>query len=319
MTTSVVDAFGLRNVDHNLMTEKLASIIIPAYNVEKYISACLNSVIGQSYKNIEIIIVNDGSTDTTTTILDHYQKKDSRIQIVHKINGGLASARNAGLAVARGEYLFIFDSDDCMLPEKVTSQVAWLEQHPAYDVVYSDLVHFFDGTTKTFHLMIRPLESDQYKTLLKGNCINPNTICMRRTVYINIGGFDETLRSAEDWEYWLRITRAGIVFGYQPEILTLYRMRKNSLSADHIVMNNTALRVIEKQREGATADHRVVIEEMYVRWNAKLALARKKNTAMFYTIVSFIVMVFRHIKHWIQLKKIYNARYVALLHAYDTH
>ena len=90
----------------------LVSVIIPVYNVELYLEECLNSVISQSYSNIEIILVDDGSTDRSASICEHYSKIDDRIVVIHKKNGGLSSARNAGLDVAKGNYILFVDSDD---------------------------------------------------------------------------------------------------------------------------------------------------------------------------------------------------------------
>lgn len=92
--------------------EQLVSIIVPIYNVEKYIKECIDSIINQTYKNLEIILVDDGSPDSCPKICDEYSKKDKRIKVIHKENGGLSSARNAGLDVAKGEYVSFIDSDD---------------------------------------------------------------------------------------------------------------------------------------------------------------------------------------------------------------
>ncbi len=90
----------------------LISIIIPVYNVEQYLHRCVDSVLNQTYKNLEIILVNDGSPDNCPFICDEYAKKDKRIIVVHKENGGLSSARNAGLEIVQGEYISFIDSDD---------------------------------------------------------------------------------------------------------------------------------------------------------------------------------------------------------------
>ena len=94
------------------MENKLISIIVPVYNVEKYLVKCIESIIGQTYHNIEIILVDDGSTDKSGELCEDYAKKDSRIHVIHKENGGLSDARNAGMAVAAGEYIGFVDSDD---------------------------------------------------------------------------------------------------------------------------------------------------------------------------------------------------------------
>ena len=90
----------------------LFSIIVPVYNVEKYIHKCIESFICQTYKDIEIILVDDGSTDNSSSIFDEYADKDKRIRVIHKKNGGLSDARNAGIEIASGEYILFVDSDD---------------------------------------------------------------------------------------------------------------------------------------------------------------------------------------------------------------
>lgn len=95
----------------------LISIIVPVYNVESYLEQCIDSILAQSYKNLEIILVDDGSTDRSGDICDRYAEKDSRIHVVHKANGGLSSARNAGLKICHGDYLGFVDSDDYIDPD----------------------------------------------------------------------------------------------------------------------------------------------------------------------------------------------------------
>lgn len=105
------------------------SIIIPIYNVEKYLRRCVDSALHQTFKNIEIILVDDGSPDNCPLICDRYREKDNRIKVVHKRNGGLASARNAGLKIATGEYILFVDSDDWIDPEMVEELVDVAERH----------------------------------------------------------------------------------------------------------------------------------------------------------------------------------------------
>ena len=94
------------------MDEKLVSVIIPAYNIEDYIGRCLDSVLSQTYKNLEIIVIDDGSSDRTGEILDDYEKKNHRMKVIHKENGGVSSARNIGIDRANGDYIGFVDGDD---------------------------------------------------------------------------------------------------------------------------------------------------------------------------------------------------------------
>ncbi len=103
------------------MQESVISVIVPVYNVEKYLNLCVNSILNQSYKNLEIILVDDGSPDNCPKICDEYEKLDPRIKVIHKENGGLSDARNAGIEVATGEYIGFVDSDDYIAPDMYDS------------------------------------------------------------------------------------------------------------------------------------------------------------------------------------------------------
>lgn len=124
--------------------KELISVIIPVYNVEKYLQECVDSVLAQTYQHLEMILVDDGSTDTSGEICDIYQDKDPRITVIHQENRGLSEARNAGLAKARGKYVYFLDSDDWILPETFELLIQKAEGEGA-DVVFFDAKSFEDG------------------------------------------------------------------------------------------------------------------------------------------------------------------------------
>lgn len=128
--------------------ETLISVIIPVYNVEKYLKRCLDSVISQTYENLEIILIDDGSTDTSGKICDEYAIKDKRIRVIHKENGGLSSARNAGLDVAVGNYVTMIDSDDFVLKNHIETMYNQIVKYNA-DVAAVGFNIFFDGDNET--------------------------------------------------------------------------------------------------------------------------------------------------------------------------
>jgi glycosyltransferase involved in cell wall biosynthesis len=119
------------------MEKPLISVIIPVYNVEDYLHKCLDSIISQTYENLEIIVVNDGSTDNSAQICEEYAKKDSRIKLLHKENGGLSSARNAGLDIADGEYIGFVDSDDFIEKNMYERMLNALKEYSANLVICS--------------------------------------------------------------------------------------------------------------------------------------------------------------------------------------
>ncbi len=127
---------------------KKISVIVPIYNVEKYLSKCIESIIHQTYSELEMILVNDGSTDGCGKICDEFQKKDSRIKVIHKENGGLSDARNVGIEMATGDYIFCIDSDDYIDLDMFDYCLKELEKEEADIVVCGTKIDFEDGTTK---------------------------------------------------------------------------------------------------------------------------------------------------------------------------
>ena len=145
------------------------SVIIPVYNVEKYICKCLDSVLNQTYKNIEIILVDDGSLDGSGKICDDYAKKDDRIKVIHKENGGLSSARNAGLDVISGKFVAFFDSDDYVCINLIEEVVAKLKETEADVCIFS---HFTtNGESEIAHSL--PLDKELYNKEEIKNSIIP--------------------------------------------------------------------------------------------------------------------------------------------------
>ena len=126
------------------MKNELVSIIVPIYKVEQYLKECIDSIINQTYKNLEIILVDDGSPDNCGKICDEYEKKDNRIKVIHKENGGLSSARNAGLDVARGDYISFIDSDDYVSNEFIEKLYLLCKKNNA-DISECNFVRFIDS------------------------------------------------------------------------------------------------------------------------------------------------------------------------------
>ena len=131
------------------MSQPLISIIIPVYKVESWLDSCVNSVLAQSYSNLEIILVDDGSPDNCGVLCDKWEEKDSRIRAIHKKNGGLSSARNAGLDVATGEYLMFLDSDDVIHPDTCNILYTCIKESNA-QIAIGDIVHVFGDETPKY-------------------------------------------------------------------------------------------------------------------------------------------------------------------------
>lgn len=134
--------------------QKKVGIIIPVYNVEKYIEECLQSLINQTYTNLEIILIDDGSTDKSGQICDYYKKQDNRIKVIHKTNGGAASAKNIGLKIFNGDYVMFVDSDDKIDLKCVENRVLALEKKNV-DIVQSNFINIFQNITQVNNLNLK--------------------------------------------------------------------------------------------------------------------------------------------------------------------
>ena len=206
------------------MKKPLVSVIIPTYQTKDFVGEAIDSVLAQTYPNIEILVVDDGSVDGTEEFCK--AKYGSRITYIYQENRGLAGSRNTGMRNAHGEFFALLDADDMFLPNKVERQVDYLLTHPECDVSYCGLYHFYDGAPERLFTLNLTYYSgaDIFPNLLKRNFINPLTVVMRRRVMEKIGFFDEFYRHGEDWDYWLRSSYQGARFCYLPEQLGKYRM-----------------------------------------------------------------------------------------------
>ncbi|KYC39250.1 glycosyl transferase family A [Scytonema hofmannii PCC 7110] len=227
----------------------IVSVIVPAYNAERTILQTVLSIQKQSLSDLEIIIINDGSTDKTVELLNTVQ--DPRLKIFNYENGGLPVARNRGISHATGEYVAFIDADDLWTPDKLESQLAALEKHPDAGVAYS-WTRFMDEKAETYHLST-PIyfEGDVYANLLVWNFIaSGSNPLVRREAIKDVGEFDATLRSAEDWDYWLRLARRWH-FAVVPKAQVLYRKSSGAMSSKIDVMEKYNLIVIDKAFERA--------------------------------------------------------------------
>ncbi len=129
----------------------LLSIITPVYNVETYLDRCVYSVLSQSYRNIELILIDDGSTDGSSLLCDKWKEKDGRVFVVHKENGGVSSARNAGLEIAQGDYITFVDPDDFIAPETYSANMDYLLSHDDIDIIQYPYCNYVDGEVRDYH------------------------------------------------------------------------------------------------------------------------------------------------------------------------
>ncbi len=212
--------------------EPLVSVIIPTYNHGRFVRQAIDSALDQTYPAVEVIVVDDGSTDGSGAMLDEIEARDRRIRVVHKVNAGLSAARNTGIALARGAYINFLDSDDWLLPDKLSRQVAALEARPDVDLVFSDIAYVDDADTETVIDMGTGGPPAPFPdVLVYRNWFGPMVPLLRRRLVERVGGFDEAFRAAEDWDYWYRCAQ-HTPFLYLPGKVAMYRLHGEQMTRD---------------------------------------------------------------------------------------
>ena len=222
----------------------LVSVIIPAYNAAPFIKETLDSVFAQTYPRREVIIVNDGSPDTAEldSVLAPYLEY---VTYIRQDNRGLAGARNTGLKAAKGSFVALLDADDIWLPNYLESQIRFLNDHPEFDLAYCNALLFGDSILAGREFMeICPSRGDVTATAIISRRCHVFVSVTARTDTLRDVGFDESLRSCEDFDCWLRFTAAGYKIGYHREVLVRYRKHKASLSSNPQSMAEFNIRVL---------------------------------------------------------------------------
>ena len=206
-------------------TQPIVSIIIPCYNAKQWVQEAIESCLNQTYPNIEIIVVDDGSTDGSLEILRRYLP---RIRLETGPNRGGNSARNRGFALSRGEYIQYLDADDYLDADKIARQVRFLEETKA-DVVYGDLRYRRHLPDVSFsyldRIQVSGVQQDILASLLSfwGAQVNGGAVLYRRQVVNQVGGWDETLRAAQDTDFLTSVALSGAKILYQPGCHFIYR------------------------------------------------------------------------------------------------
>jgi glycosyltransferase involved in cell wall biosynthesis len=226
------------------------SVIVPCFNYSRYLPDCVGSLLRQSLRDWECIVVDDGSTDATPEVCAQLASADQRIKYLWQENRGLSAARNAGIRASIGDLLQFLDSDDLLEPEKLRTQVDWLDRNPQVDVVVGQAAFFKDGDAQRVKpWALDPALSDEpLAALVAKNSFVVNAVLIRRRVVDAIGLFDETLRAHEDWDYWLRCALAGRKFAVQSaeDARALVRQHVVSMSASRERMLKTSILVRER-------------------------------------------------------------------------
>ena len=251
------------------------SVVIPTYNRDYVLRSALQSVLSQSFRDFEVLVVDDASTDTTRELVTQFT--DPRVHYLRQdTNNGVAAARNLALEMARGEYVSFLDSDDVWMPEKLQREVSFLDATPDVDAVFSDLkksdhdgsfCRSFMRTTPVFGMRLPPeryhdplvlSQREMYLCLFQEVPIKPSALTVRRRVFSDVGSFNSSLRSGQDWEFLLRFARFHR-FGYIDVPLCHLHVLADSLHRSHLEEGKLAtIAWLRAHRQMVSADPEAV-------------------------------------------------------------
>jgi len=214
------------------MSTSTVDIIIPCYNTGKYLRQAIDSALAQTYPHINVLVVDDGSTDDTREIVESFM---GRVGYFYQENKGLPAARNAGIRRTAGEYVCLLDADDVILPSKVADQCAFLQANPSVGLVHSKVLTFEgDDILHPIAEGWRPhVAWKDYLTPLSVICaICPSSVMIRREVFDENFFPEDMTMGCEDWLFWARCAVRGVVMDYLPKVHVLYRYHPGSMSGD---------------------------------------------------------------------------------------
>jgi glycosyltransferase involved in cell wall biosynthesis len=231
--------------------DPLVSVVIPCYNGEAFIQEAITSALTQTYQRVEVIVINDGSTDRSAEIIQALP-----VRYIHQENRGLTPSRNRGIEESRGSYIVFLDADDRLLPDAIETGLKVLQEHPECAMTIGD--HFFvreDGSyLAPSHKEFRA--SAHYEALLISNFIEMiSSVLFRRSVFEAVGAFDTRLRVAEDYELYLRIARDFPVCCHTA-VVAEYRQHTSNVSHDSELMLTLTLQVLKREARHSFADIR---------------------------------------------------------------
>ena len=224
------------------MRSPLVSVIIPCYNQGRFLAEAIESALGQTYPNVEVIVVNDGSTDDTAEVAANYKEQ---IIYLEQDNKGLPAARNAGIKIASGDFIATLDSDDTWMPHKLEMQMPLFHDHSV--ALVGSAYHSFNSETsqiiRTFHVQAEAT----YHDFMEANRIGVLTAVFPRHICEQVGLFDECLNACEDWDLWIRITVHHMCRNINIP-LAKYRIHSSNMSYDDERMLQARLKVLWKNR-----------------------------------------------------------------------
>lgn len=224
---------------------ELVSVIIPTYNRNWCIKRAIDSVLGQDYPYIEVIIVDDGSSDETLDTIYQYLENE-KVYLLHTPHRGVSAARNKGIAKARGQWICFLDSDDEWLSHKISSQMDFAHNNPLYKIIHGEEIWVRNGKRVNPKLRHRKGGGNQFERSLELCVISPSTVMIHRDLFEKVGMFDEEMIVCEDYDLWLRITLHYPVGFINDPLIVKYGGHEDQLSHQYKAMDFYRVKALRK-------------------------------------------------------------------------
>lgn len=239
----------------------VATVLVPVYNAQAYLLEALRSVSAQTFTDFEILVIDDGSTDASPELLAEHARSDPRLRVLRQPNGGISAALNRGIAEARGEFIVRMDADDVMLPERIRTQIAFLQSHPGLGFCASAM-QMIDSQGRVFDTYRpRPASESELDRMLADRLpivYTHPTVTYRTAAVRALGGYDRDQEPCEDMDLFGRLILAGHRGVVVPEVLMRYRVHGNSISGSQIAHQVATQEFVRAafyaRREGGTLD-----------------------------------------------------------------
>ncbi len=255
----------------------MISVVIPAYNAAAFIGEAIESILQQTYRDFELIIVDDGSSDATLSIIEAYAQKDARIQVIRKPNGGVSSALNAGINAAKSDWVAIMHADDVALPQRLQRQWEATQRDPSVVIWGSDGYHLSATGERIGQFRVGPTTVAECEALRKAGetvqAIHP-TVLMKRSVVLQAGGYDSYFDGSEDIEIFDRILKYGPLVTLTEPLLN-YRIHNGSLSMKkHHAQRENARYIQARQKHRLATGQELTMEQYRTQYAQQPLLTR---------------------------------------------
>jgi alpha-1,3-rhamnosyltransferase len=264
-----------------LKLSPLVSVVIPCYNHARYVKECVMSVIDQDFKNIELIIIDDGSKDASVQVIEELrgacEARFSRFEFIHRENRGLCNTLNQALEWCEGEYYAALASDDIWLPMKLTTQVGYLEAHPEVVAVFGGIT-LIDEHGDILRKVEKP-GSFGFKDILLNHYFLPAPTALVRRDKLQEIGYDPLIK-IEDWNMWLKLAKPHRQLVSLKESVTLYRQHQHNISGDAEMMHEEGVKILAQFSDDA--DYQQAVAEHDLAVSSMLAFKEKRKAIRYF-------------------------------------